>query len=126
MITAALVLPLALAMGGVVLDPGNILGWIVAGLLAGWLAGMVVRGRGFGCLGDILLGVVGAFIGAFILNLLPITISGGFGFFGTLVVAFLGALLLAALGRLIGGSHRPARYARYTNYEWPRGPHNRP
>src|SRR5262249_23529151 len=114
-----------LVVGQIVLDPGNIFMWIVAGLLAGWLAGHVVRGRGFGCLGDVLLGVIGAFVGAFLLGILPITISGTFGFWGTLVVAFLGALLLAAIGRAIGGSHRAARnarsarYARYTRYEWP-------
>lgn len=111
-------------MQQITLDPGNIFGWIVAGLLAGWLAGHLVRGRGFGCLGDILLGVVGAFVGAFVLSLLPITLPSTMGFWGTLIVAFIGALLLAAIGRLIGGSRRaPARYARYnryTSYDWPR------
>jgi uncharacterized membrane protein YeaQ/YmgE (transglycosylase-associated protein family) len=119
---AVFVLPLSLAVGSVVLNPGNVFAWILAGLLAGWLAGLVVRGRGFGCLGDILLGVIGAFLGAFILSLLPIPISGVLGFFETLVVAFLGALVLAAIGRLIGGSRRQTRMSRYTRYDWPRGP----
>jgi uncharacterized membrane protein YeaQ/YmgE (transglycosylase-associated protein family) len=122
MLTADLLhLPLSptIPMGNIALDPGGILKWILAGLLAGWLAGLVVRGRGFGCLGDILLGLVGAFIGAFILGLLPVPISGVFGFFETLVVAFLGALLLAAIGRMIGGARHSARYTRYTHYEWP-------
>jgi uncharacterized membrane protein YeaQ/YmgE (transglycosylase-associated protein family) len=109
-------------LGSISLDPGGIFLWIVAGLIAGWLAGHVVRGRGFGCLGDILLGVIGAFVGEFALSLLPLSVSGTFGFWGTLVVAFLGALLLAAIGRLIGGGNRAARsarYTRYTDYEWP-------
>ncbi len=125
MLTAALStipLPLDLPSSTIALNPGGIFSWILAGLLAGWLAGMVVRGRGFGCLGDILLGVIGAFLGAFVLSLLPIGVSGVFGFFETLVVAFLGALALAAIGRLIGGSRRAARASRYTRYEWPNRP----
>ncbi len=94
-------------LANIALDPGGILAWILAGLLAGWLAGLVVRGRGFGCFGNIALGLVGAFVGAFILSLLPITVSGVSGFVETLIVAFLGALALVALGRLIGGPRRP-------------------
>ncbi len=110
----------ALPIGGITLNPGNIFAWILAGLLAGWLAGLVVRGRGFGCLGDILLGIVGAFLGAFILSLLPVSVPGStLGFFETVVVAFLGALLLAAIGRLIGGSRHQTRASRYTRFEWP-------
>src|SRR5579864_7313795 len=90
----------------IALDPGGILDWILAGLLAGWLAGLLVRGRGFGCLGNIAIGLVGAFVGAFLLSLLPITISGVPGFVETFIVAFLGALALVALGRLIGGPRR--------------------
>jgi len=94
------------------LAPGGWLDWIVAGLLAGWLAGLIVRGRGFGCLGDIVLGIVGALIGGFVVSLLPLNLSGVYGFWGTVVIAFFGALILAALGRLIGGSGR-TRSRRY-------------
>src|SRR5579884_2642198 len=96
-------------LANIALDPGGIFEWIVAGLLAGWLAGLLVRGRGFGCLGDIAIGLLGAFIGAFVLSFLPITISGISGFVETFIVAFLGAFLLVALGRMIGGSRRPRR-----------------
>jgi uncharacterized membrane protein YeaQ/YmgE (transglycosylase-associated protein family) len=92
--------------GQLSLDPGSIFGWIVAALLAGWLAGKLIRGHGFGCLGDILLGLIGAVVGLFILSYLPLPITGTQGFFGTLAVAFFGALVLAALGRLIGGGRK--------------------
>jgi uncharacterized membrane protein YeaQ/YmgE (transglycosylase-associated protein family) len=90
---------------GVVFDVGC-LEWIVAGLIGGWLAGLIVRGRGYGCVGDILLGVAGAFVAAILLQIFaPNLINGGvFRFTGTAVLAFVGALLLALLGRLIGGN----------------------
>lgn len=87
----------------IVLVPGNILAWIVAGLIAGWLAGLLVRGRGFGCLGDIVLGIIGAFVGAFVISFLPVRLGHELHFAGTVIVAFIGALILAAIGRLIGG-----------------------
>lgn len=92
-------------LNSVTLDPGNVLAWVVAGLIAGWLAGLLVHGRGFGCLGDIVLGVLGAFVGAFTLSVvpLPFALSSQYHFAGTVVIAFFGALILAAIGRLIGG-----------------------
>ncbi|HEV2235516.1 MAG TPA: GlsB/YeaQ/YmgE family stress response membrane protein [Ktedonobacterales bacterium] len=96
----------SLHFGELTLDPGNLLAWAAAALLAGWLAGKLVRGRGFGCLGDILLGVVGAIVGLFVISLLPLHISGTLGFLGTLVVAFLGALALALVARILGGGNR--------------------
>jgi uncharacterized membrane protein YeaQ/YmgE (transglycosylase-associated protein family) len=112
--------------GGLALDPGGCLSWAFAGLIAGWLAGTLVRGRGFGCLGDIVLGLVGSFIGALIVSQLPLSVAtslhltGTLHFLGTLVVAFVGALVLAALGRLIGGGSRH-RYA-----DWPRSQNRQP
>lgn len=106
---------------GIDLEPGGCLSWIFAGLIAGWLAGTLVRGRGFGCLGDIVLGLIGAFIGTVLVSLLPpsvaanLQLTGTLHFFGTLVVAFIGALALAALGRLIGGGNSRRHYA-----DWPR------
>lgn len=88
---------------GVILDPGGWVAWAVAGLIAGWLAGHLVRGRGFGCLGDILLGLVGAAIGGFVFSQFPLGIAGVQGFWGTLVIAFLGAFVLALIGRILGG-----------------------
>ena len=96
----------SLGFGNLTLDPGNLLMWGLAALLAGWLAGRLVRGHGFGCLGDIVLGLVGALVGLVVLSLLPLHISGTLGFLGTLAVAFFGSLILAAIGRLLGGGRR--------------------
>jgi uncharacterized membrane protein YeaQ/YmgE (transglycosylase-associated protein family) len=104
------IVPNAMQVSAVTLDPGGVIAWLVAGLIAGWLAGLLVHGRGFGCLGDIVLGLVGAFIGGLVISVLPLNLSGQYHFWGTLVIAFLGALLLAAIGRLIGGSGSRRRY----------------
>jgi uncharacterized membrane protein YeaQ/YmgE (transglycosylase-associated protein family) len=104
----------ALGFGNVALDPGGCIAWVFAAGIAGWLAGLVVRGHSFGCLANIALGLVGAVIGLFIVSLLPVTFAGQYHFIGTTVVAFLGAFVLAALGRLIGGS---GRYRRYRSYQ---------
>lgn len=95
-----------ITLGRLTLAPGSIVLWLLAGLLAGFLAGKVVRGRGFGCLGDILLGLVGAIVGALVVSFLPLNIPQNLEFWGTLVVAFFGALILALIGRLIGGPRR--------------------
>ena len=51
------------------IGPGrSLLGWIILGLIAGWLAGKLARGRGFGCIGDILLGLIGSVVGAAIIQ----------------------------------------------------------
>ncbi|HEY1419711.1 MAG TPA: GlsB/YeaQ/YmgE family stress response membrane protein [Candidatus Dormibacteraeota bacterium] len=85
------------------LDPGSWLSWIVVGLIAGAIAARVVAGRGFGCVADIVVGVAGAIIGGFLLSAL-FGASGTVGFWGSLVVAFIGAaVLLAALKLLSGG-----------------------
>lgn len=106
---------LGMAFGNVTLDPGGCISWVVAALIAGWLAGLIVRGRGFGCLGDIVLGFIGAVVGLIILSLLPISFVGSLHLLGTIAVAFLGALILAAIGRLIGGSGR-RQYADWHHY----------
>jgi uncharacterized membrane protein YeaQ/YmgE (transglycosylase-associated protein family) len=84
----------------VALNPGGLISWLIVGLIAGAIAGRLVRGRGMGCLMDIVVGVVGAFIGGFIVSLF---VSEGttFGFFGSLVVAVLGAIVLLAILRLL-------------------------
>jgi uncharacterized membrane protein YeaQ/YmgE (transglycosylase-associated protein family) len=84
-----------------VLDPGGVFAWILVGLIAGAVAGRVVRGRGYGCLVDILVGIAGAFIGG---ALLGGFIHGVAGFWESLVVALIGAIVLLAALRLITGS----------------------
>ena len=81
----------------------GILSWIVVGLIAGWLAGLVMK-TGFGILGNILIGVVGGLFGGWLAGVLfgvadPLT---GFNI-GTVFISFIGAVLLIALFRLIRG-----------------------
>ena len=85
----------------------GILAWIVIGLIAGWLAGLVVKGSGYGVLGDIILGIVGALLGGFLASAVfgvPNAVSG-FNL-TTLIVAFLGAVIVVAVVRALGGSRR--------------------
>ena len=89
----------------VVLDPGGWLSWIIVGLIAGAVAGRLVRGRGLGCLMDIVVGIVGAFVGGFVVSLF-VAPGASFGFFGSLLVAILGAVVLLALIRLVTPSRR--------------------
>ncbi|HEY8760837.1 MAG TPA: GlsB/YeaQ/YmgE family stress response membrane protein [Candidatus Dormibacteraeota bacterium] len=84
------------------LNPGfGWLGWILIGLIAGALAGRVVRGRGFGCLVDIIVGIAGAFIGGILVGAF---VPGVAGFWESLVVAFIGAVVLLGVLRLLSGS----------------------
>ncbi|MDA8383718.1 GlsB/YeaQ/YmgE family stress response membrane protein [Ferrovum sp.] len=76
-----------------------LLWFILIGLVAGWLAGVLVRGGGFGVLGDIIVGVVGALIGGYVFSALG-TFPGG-GLLGSLIVATLGAVILILLLRLV-------------------------
>lgn len=81
----------------------GIIAWIVIGLLAGWLAGHLTRGRGFGCIVDVILGLIGAVIGGWIFTRIGI---GGFGFWWSLAAATVGAVLLVAIARLFAGGDR--------------------
>ena len=74
------------------------IGWIIIGGIAGALAGMVMRGGGFGILGDIIVGIVGAVIGGLILGLF---VHMTVGWWGSLVTAFIGACILIAILRAI-------------------------
>jgi uncharacterized membrane protein YeaQ/YmgE (transglycosylase-associated protein family) len=71
------------------------------GLIAGWLAGMVMKGGGYGVVGDIVIGIVGAFVGGFVFSL--ITGGGTAGFWGSIAVAFVGAVILIAIVRALPG-----------------------
>jgi len=82
--------------------------WLVIGLIAGWLASVVVGG-GFGLLGDIVVGVVGAFIGGFIFRGLHIRVPWS-GIPGTILVAFVGALVLLVVLRLIRSATTGTRW----------------
>jgi uncharacterized membrane protein YeaQ/YmgE (transglycosylase-associated protein family) len=91
--------------GSLNLQPGSWLAWIVIGLIAGAVASRVVAGRGFGCFVDIVVGVAGAVIGGFLLSTL-FGASGTVGFWGSLIVAFIGAAVLLAVLKLVSGGGR--------------------
>jgi uncharacterized membrane protein YeaQ/YmgE (transglycosylase-associated protein family) len=80
--------------------PRFTLGWILVGLLAGWLAGKVTRGSGFGLIANLLLGLVGAIVGGWIFGQLGIQ---AWGFLGSLAAATVGAVVLVAIARLFAG-----------------------
>jgi uncharacterized membrane protein YeaQ/YmgE (transglycosylase-associated protein family) len=81
----------------------SILGWIIIGLIAGWLAGKISRGEGYGCLTDIVLGLVGSLLGGWIF--MRLGILGG-GFIYSLAAATLGAVILVSIVHLIAGGPR--------------------
>lgn len=78
----------------------NILGFLLIGLLSGWLASMIVRGRGLGLGGDIVVGIVGALIGGLVFNALGIAT---FGTLGSLLTAVVGAVLLLLIVNALSG-----------------------
>lgn len=71
---------------------------LIIGVLAGWLAGHVTRGRGFGLLGDMVVGVIGAWLGSVVLHVFGLY---SFGFIGSLVTAVIGAVILLTLIRVV-------------------------
>jgi uncharacterized membrane protein YeaQ/YmgE (transglycosylase-associated protein family) len=96
-----------LMLAAVTLNLSNVLWWLVVGLIAGFLASRVMRGGGYGVVGDIVVGIIGAIIGGFLAGLLGL---GSFGLIGTIVVAFIGAcILLAILHAVSGGGARRSR-----------------
>lgn len=77
--------------------PHGFLYWILIGLVAGWLAGKIARGRGFGCIADVVLGLVGSFVGGWVF--VQLGIFGG-GFWYSLAAATLGAVILVSIAHL--------------------------
>jgi uncharacterized membrane protein YeaQ/YmgE (transglycosylase-associated protein family) len=80
--------------------PRSLFAWLFLGLIAGWLAGKLSRGRGYGCITDIILGLIGAVIGGWIFTKLHI--FGG-GFIYSLAAATLGAVVLVSIAHLFTG-----------------------
>jgi uncharacterized membrane protein YeaQ/YmgE (transglycosylase-associated protein family) len=76
----------------------DFLWFILIGIAAGWLAGQLMKGSGFGLIGDLVVGVIGALLGGFLFGLLGISASGRLG---SLITATVGAVVLLALLRLI-------------------------
>jgi uncharacterized membrane protein YeaQ/YmgE (transglycosylase-associated protein family) len=78
----------------------GLIGWIVIGLIAGWLAGKIARGAGYGCITDIILGLVGSVLGGWLF--MKLGIFGG-GFLYSLAAATVGAIILVAVVHLFSG-----------------------
>jgi uncharacterized membrane protein YeaQ/YmgE (transglycosylase-associated protein family) len=81
------------------MEPQSIIVWIIIGGVAGWLAGLIVKGSGYGLIGDIIVGIVGAFIAGWLLPRIGIVIGGGI--VGQIINAFIGAVILLIILRLI-------------------------
>lgn len=76
----------------------NLLWFILIGIAAGWLAGQIMKGGGYGLVGDLIVGVIGALLGGFLFGLLGIAAGG---LLGSLITATIGAIVLIVLLRLI-------------------------
>ena len=81
----------------------SLLGWILIGLIAGWLSGVVTRGGGFGIVADLCLGLIGGVIGGWIFHLLGIH---SYGLVGSLSAATVGAIILVTMARIFSFGRR--------------------
>lgn len=89
-----------LVLADVNLSLSNVLWWLVVGLVAGFLASRVMRGGGYGLVGDIVVGLIGAFIGGWVAGVLGI--GGSNSLIVSIVIAFIGACLLLAILHAVG------------------------
>lgn len=78
---------------------GGFLYWIIVGLIAGWLAGKVMKGGGYGVVVDIVLGILGGIVGGWLFGMLGIYAGGGL--IGGIIVAFIGAVILVWITRVM-------------------------
>jgi uncharacterized membrane protein YeaQ/YmgE (transglycosylase-associated protein family) len=78
----------------------NFIIWLIVGAIAGWLAGQVVKGGGFGLIGDIVVGIVGGFIAGWLLPPIGFPLIGG-PIIGAIIDSFIGAVILLVIIRLI-------------------------
>ncbi len=81
------------------IDTHSLIIWLIVGAVAGWLAGTLVRGGGFGLLGDIIVGIIGAFIGGWLAGVLHLHI--GVGVIAEIITATIGAVVLILILRLV-------------------------
>jgi uncharacterized membrane protein YeaQ/YmgE (transglycosylase-associated protein family) len=81
----------------------GIIAWILLGLVAGFLAGQVMKGGGYGLIGDIVLGIVGAVVGGFLASTLLGLDVNGFNIM-SILIAFAGACLVIAISRAVSGN----------------------
>jgi uncharacterized membrane protein YeaQ/YmgE (transglycosylase-associated protein family) len=82
----------------------SLIGWLLIGLIAGWLAGKIARGRGYGCITDIILGLIGSILGGWIFTKLGIVHENTFLF--SLAAATVGAIILVSIVHLFAGGDK--------------------
>ena len=80
------------------MESQSLVAWIIIGLIAGWLGGKLMRGGGFGLLGNLVVGVLGAFVGGWVFGLLGLSAGG---WIGSIVMATVGAVILLFVVGLI-------------------------
>jgi len=81
------------------MEPHSLIAWLIIGAIAGWLAGTFVKGGGFGLIGDIVVGIIGAFIGGWLAGVLHVHV--GSGWISSILTAAVGAALLLILLRAV-------------------------
>lgn len=81
------------------MEAQGIIVWLIIGAIAGWLAGRLVKGGGFGLIGDIIVGIVGAVIGGWLAGMLGISI--GSGLIASIITAVIGAVILLVIVRAL-------------------------
>lgn len=82
----------------ITLDAGSVIIWMIVGIIAGWLAGVMMKGGGYGLVGDMIVGLLGAVIGGSLFGLLGV---GYGGLPSTIAIAFIGACILIAVLRFV-------------------------
>jgi uncharacterized membrane protein YeaQ/YmgE (transglycosylase-associated protein family) len=80
----------------------GIIAWIIVGLIAGWLAGQLMKGSGYGLLGDLVLGLIGAVVGGWLFGMVAPSVEPS-GLLGSIIVATIGAVALIFVARAVGG-----------------------
>jgi len=83
------------------MDAHSLLAWLLIGIVAGWLAGVVVKGGGFGLIGDVVVGILGAFIGGWLAGVLHFHINVGPSWVSSIITATIGAVALLLVLRLV-------------------------
>jgi len=101
LVVLAIILLIAYLATGVALGLGGLIITLIVWAVIGWLAGQLMKGSGYGLLGDILLGLVGGLVGGLVFNLLGIGVGGGV--LGALIVGVVGSIIVIAVGRVISG-----------------------
>jgi uncharacterized membrane protein YeaQ/YmgE (transglycosylase-associated protein family) len=81
------------------MDAHGIIVWLIIGAIAGWLAGTLLKGGGFGLIGDIIVGIIGAFLGGWLAGVLGLHLAGGL--ISSIITATAGAIILILIVRVI-------------------------